>query len=99
MYLYLETEEDYSSDHSENDDEETRTAEYLEKKGLKLDEYGQIVEDVESRTVAVICSCGYYTCGAIERFGHPLPVFQEDIEPLFPQHSRDKRALELKGLS
>jgi hypothetical protein len=91
-----ETEQE-AAEHQENEDEEARTREYLAKRGLKVDEYGDIVEDTESRIVKVICSCGHYTCSLVDRYGHPVPVFKEDIEPLWPQHERDKRALELKG--
>lgn len=45
--------------------------------------------------VKVICSCGYYTCGMIRRFGHPEPLYQAEIRPLPSQYARDQRALAL----
>lgn len=47
--------------------------------------------------VKVICSCGYYTCGMIRRYGHPEPLYRSDIRPLPSQYARDRRALELHG--
>ena len=92
---YTETEET-DSEHKESDDEEIRMAEYLEKRGLKIDEYGDVVEDTVSTVQKVICSCGHYTCCMVGRYGHPLPVFTESIEPLYPQSARDELALKLK---
>lgn len=95
--LYTEP-ESAASDHVE-DDEEAKTEAYLKAKGLRRnEETGEIEEDVESMIrVKVICSCGSYTCGMIRTFGHPVEVFKDAIEPLYPQMSRDRKALDLKG--
>lgn len=44
----------------------------------------------------VICSCGYYTCAQIVRFGLIVPVFRAEIEPIPSQVTRDRRALQLR---
>lgn len=49
--------------------------------------------------VKVVCSCGSYTCRAIRLFGHPVPVFQTEIEPLPSQYARDEHALRLHGVA
>lgn len=97
QYLYNEPEAS-ASDHVEDEDE-TKTEALLKAKGLRRNlETGEIEEDVTSTIrVKIICSCGSYTCGAIRTFGHPVEVFKDAIEPLYPQMSRDKRAIELKG--
>jgi len=97
QYLYSESEEQ-ASDHRE-DDEETKTEAYLAARGLRRNvETGEIEEDITSVVrVKIICSCGSYTCCMISRFGHPVEVFKGDIEPLYPQLARDRRAVELKG--
>ena len=95
--LYLEQEEQTSpSDHSASDEEEEALRALLAK--IEADELA--AEDLVAAAKLArrqICSCGFFTCGAIGRYGHPLPVFKEDIEPLWPQGTRDQRALELKG--
>jgi hypothetical protein len=96
--LTTETEE-VAADHSaENEAEEAMLA-YLAKLGLTRTEDGQIVAAEESAAVrkVVICSCGYFTCASIGLYGHPVPVYTEAIEPLFPQSRRDRRAIQLKG--
>lgn len=82
------------SDHSASDEEEEAL-----KKALAAIFGEEVLEGaaVSSGAVVEICSCGYHTCSMISRYGHPVPVFRSDIEPLFPQSRRDERALELKG--
>lgn len=99
-YQYTTEENEWEwepNEHEEDTRAEVRTAEYLEKRGLKLDEQGNVVRDLKTRRVPIICSCGIYTCCMVTRFGHPEPVFEEDIKPLWPQSKRDRKALELKG--
>lgn len=98
LETYAETEE-ISADHSASDEEEEAAKRALIAAGL-LDAEGEALEKRYAGNVTkrvIICSCGYYTCSAIGLYGHPVPVFKEDIEPLFPQGRRDRRALELKG--
>ena len=42
-----------------------------------------------------ICSCGYFTCGLVKRFGTPKPCYDNKIEPIGSQYERDKKALDL----
>lgn len=78
----LESESEDRWKHSETDQEEA-----MAKKAMAA----------TNAKAVKICSCGHYTCPLQPRFGHPVPVFKEDIEPLWPQSTRDKRAIELKG--
>lgn len=100
MTLDLTTELEEERDaHTAEDDEEEAMLAYLAKLGLTKNEDDQIVAVTEKVKKVVICSCGYFTCGAIGIFGHPVPVFQENIEPIPSQPSRDREALRLKGAS
>lgn len=95
-YNLYETEIEYDDeDHVEKEDEE-RLTKVIEEQGLELDEFGDLVQKKTSVAKTMICSCGFYTCPMVKKFGHPMPVFKEQIEPLHPQGRRDKRAVELK---
>lgn len=97
-YLTFENEtEERLGDHQASDEDEEQAKKALARAGLQLDEDGNLIDASEAAKRVQICSCGFYTCPAIVRYGHPVPVFKEDIEPLFPQSRRDERALELKG--
>jgi hypothetical protein len=97
------------SEHSASDEEEEAlkravaeifSEEVLEGAAISSDatiEGAAISSDATSSSFLEICSCGYHTCSMIFLYGHPIPVFKSDIEPLFPQSRRDQRALELKG--
>lgn len=89
--------EDYSLKHGETDDEEAAIKEYLVKIGMTVENGEIVIKDQDALQKIVICSCGAFTCSQVSRFGHPVPVFKEDIEPLWPQYARDQRALALKG--
>lgn len=56
-------------------------------------------EDEDERAggvrVKLVCSCGFATCPAVRRYGHPEPVFEAEIRPLPSQFARDQRALAL----
>ncbi len=98
LYTIEEADLDISAALHEDDDENAvRTAEYLDARGLKLDENANVVENTTSEMVALVCSCGSMMCGMIERYGHPRPVYGEAIEPLPTQSARDRHAVELKG--
>lgn len=58
----------------------------------------EMQEQVRKLRKKPICSCGHYTCPLLPRYGHPVPVYKEEIRPLPNQMKRDKRALELKGM-
>jgi hypothetical protein len=93
---YTDTEE-RASDHSAQDEEEEAYKRALMKAGV-LDENGEVIAEVADKLSRTeICSCGFFTCPAISTYGHPVPLFKSDIEPLYPQMTRDVRALELKG--
>jgi hypothetical protein len=95
---YLDTEE-RAADHSAQDEEEEAYKRALMKAGV-LDENGEVIADAAAKLNRTeICSCGFFTCPAIVTYGHPVPLFKEDIEPLHPQSRRDRRALELKASS
>jgi hypothetical protein len=49
------------------------------------------------RQLKLICSCGFYTCPMVTRYGLPEPVYQAEIRPLPDKYQRDRRALELQG--
>ncbi len=96
MSLYLETESEESERHGDNEDQEIVYQELLVKAGL--------AEDLEAKAaskaiamVAIVCSCGSMKCYMIRRYGLPRPVFHAEIEPVFPQSSRDRKALGLVG--
>jgi len=89
--------EDYSVSHGETDGEEEAIKRYLAKIGAVVEDGRVVVKNPEAVQKIIICSCGCFTCPAVSRFGHSVPVFKEDIEPLWPQHARDVRALQLKG--
>lgn len=93
MLRLEETLDEGAREHSEADEEEAAMLKALAEAGL-VDEQGEATRAAER---VVICSCGLYTCGAIGLFGHPVPTFKEEIEPLWPQSRRDERALALKG--
>ena len=85
--------------HSAEDEEEEARLRRKLAEALDL-ETGEIINKAKLQNMGrKICSCGFFTCGAIRLFGHPVPVFAEQIEPLYPQGKRDRRAIELKGLS
>jgi hypothetical protein len=88
-----------TSAHTAEDEAEEAMLKYLAGLGLTKNEDGQIVAAEENKALkkVVICSCGCFTCGAIGIFGHPVPVFTEQIEPIPSQFSRDREALRLKG--
>ncbi len=93
LMLEFELESDDSGTHCENNEEE---AAMLKSLARILDEDGAVLEGQQVAAQRVkICSCGYYTCGLITRLGTPVPTFKADIEPLYPQSQRDKRALEI----
>lgn len=99
-YLSTYDETELESDaalHEDDDEQIARTQEYLEARGLKLDEEGNVVEDQTSTLVAIVCSCGSLTCGMIERYGHPRPTYEEHVRPLPTQYQRDVHAAQLKG--
>ncbi len=77
--------------------EATTIATEAEAGGRRADRHrgGQAKAKERTVRVKVICSCGYYTCGMIRRFGHPEPVYQVEIRPLPSQYARDLRALAL----
>ncbi len=98
-YLTEETDLEYTpADHEVADEEEEKMRELLAKQ-MGLDS----AEDIEAHLKKDqshkhnICSCGYFSCPMIVHYGHPVPIFKEDIEPLHPQTVRDIRALELKA--
>jgi hypothetical protein len=96
MYLTMttETEPETSGDHEEADEELARVL--RERAGLG--ELGEVVDEAKMRAARVeVCSCGYFTCGMISRYGLPVPTFKEDVEPLWPQARRDERALQIRG--
>ena len=99
----VETAEE-QADHDATDEAEEALLKYLASIGLEKNERGEIVpteaasqqaKDAASRVK--ICSCGFHTCRLIGLYGHPVPVFKEEIEPIPSQMMRDLRALELKG--
>jgi hypothetical protein len=91
----LEEEQDA---HTAEDEAEEAMLAALAKLGLTKNEDGEIVaENAATARKTVICSCGLFSCGAIGIYGHPVPVFQASIEPLYPQSTRDREALALKG--
>lgn len=93
QYLTFETETDTSDeDHTVKSEEEEAARKLLA--GI-VDE-DNVIENKKAAKHHRICSCGFFTCGAIRIYGHPVPVFKESIEPLFPQSRRDRKALELK---
>ena len=51
----------------------------------------------KTASIKIVCSCGFTRCGLIGRFGHPVPVFKAEIQPIPSQYARDMRALALKG--
>lgn len=92
-YLTFDTESESELEleaHSVQDEEEE----------ARLRELARLAQIDEQRNKVVaevyICSCGYHTCPIIVRYGLPFSIFKGDIEPLFPQISRDKRALEIR---
>jgi hypothetical protein len=97
VYLSLETYERAevaAEDHGETDEE--RAAALRALAGL-----GEVADAARlaasSRRGVEVCSCGHFTCGLIGRYGLPVPTFKDDVEPLFPQSRRDRRALEIRG--
>lgn len=103
QYLELETEETVR--HGEDDDAEIQYEEMLLKAGAITEEEtveGQAKlaarKSVEQQTSMqmIICSCGSPKCYMIRHFGLPKPTFQEHIEPVFPQYSRDIKAAKMK---
>lgn len=85
--------------HTAEDEAEEAMLAALAKLGLTKNEDGQIVAAEENRAAkkTVICSCGYFTCSMVGVYGHPVPVYQAQIEPLPSQPSRDREALRIKG--
>lgn len=95
--------EDEHGDRFGVDDTEISYAEMLAKvEAIQEEEtrealLAQLVEQAKADMVKVICSCGSFSCGAITTFGHPVPLYQAEIEPLSSQYSKDCRAVALKG--
>lgn len=99
QYLTEDSELEYSpADHEVADEEEEKMRELLAQQ-MGLASVDELEDALKTSPVKQhdICSCGYFTCGMIVHYGHPVPVFKEDIEPLHPQYTRDQRALQLKA--
>jgi hypothetical protein len=90
-YLTFETESELEQEeHSVQDEDEEARLRELARLALEDEQKNKVVTEV------YICSCGFHTCPVIVRFGLPFSIFKGDIEPLFPQMSRDKRALDIR---
>lgn len=88
------------TDHSvQDEDEEARLRELARKGLIEIDELtGEVIDQTAlCASKTLICSCGYHTCSLIIRYGLPVPIFKDDIEPIPSQSRRDKRALEIKS--
>lgn len=96
MSQYLEMESEETERHGDNEDQEVIYQELLVKSGL--------AEDLDAKAaskaiamVAIVCSCGSLKCYMIRRYGLPRPTFHVEIEPVFPQSSRDRKAEKMVG--
>lgn len=89
MILNIES-DDGDVRHGDREDQAEQQVEYLERKD------DGTTKNVKPRKETLVCSCGSTTCLAISRFGHPRPVFAQEIEPISCQTRRDRRALVLK---
>lgn len=96
---YLETENDDYIRHGDDEDQEVQYTELLVKEGLLEDQAAIEAKKAiaKTRMVPLVCSCGSQKCYAINMFGLPQPTFQEHIEPVFPQMSRDNKARRMKA--
>ncbi len=96
MNLYLETESEESERHGDNEDQEVVYQEMLVKAGLAEDlEAIAAKKAMDAVAVALVCSCGSKRCYMVRKYGLPVPVFHAEIEPVYPQSSRDLKALSL----
>ncbi len=109
MYLYAETEEEIK--HGEDEDAEIQYEEMLLAAGAITETRAQEEARLAKETVArvraeekkksemkmLICSCGSPRCYAIKIFGLVKPIFQEHVEPIGCQYTRDKTALRMKA--
>ena len=103
MYSYCETESESEVKHGDDEDQEIKYEEMLVRNGVlertseeqaKLDAEESVKK--QTRMVMIVCSCGHAKCPAIGMFGHPIPVFEERIQPIEWQMERDRVALLLK---
>lgn len=102
--LEQESENEWELREHEVDDEEEALAAERERRvqgaleQATADRNERIRREMEDQLQKMeICSCGHYSCRMRPTFGHPVPLFKSDIEPLWPQSTRDRRALELKA--
>jgi hypothetical protein len=86
--------EDEASSHIDDKEQEA----LLRKKLADIiDECNCVKKDQHKAAMQVeICPCGNFSCGMIKTLGLPVPIFKEEIERLYPQPRRDRRARELR---
>jgi hypothetical protein len=98
-YMTFETESEESERHGDNEDQEVVYQELLVKAGLATDEQAIAASKAiaQTRAIPLVCSCGSMRCYMVRRYGLPKPTFHAEIEPVYPQASRDRKALTLVG--
>jgi hypothetical protein len=104
-YGYLSTETEEEVKHGDDPEQEIKYEEMLVANGvLERTSAEQSALDaktsVEKQTkmVMIVCSCGHAKCPCIPIFGHPVPVFEKEIQPIWSQMERDIVARRLKML-
>jgi hypothetical protein len=99
MPVLRQEEETTADTHVDEDIDETRLAAILAVRGLRKNAVtGEIepIPSVKTAKPAEVCSCGSFVCTMLKIYGLPLPTFRGEIEPIYPQPSRDARALKLR---